>query len=74
MQPPVPVGIQFNGNALKEVVFKYPSSIIEQKHIVKSLDALSSEIKKLETTYQEKITDLEELKKSVLSKAFAGEL
>jgi type I restriction enzyme, S subunit len=46
----------------------------EQKVIVKNLDALSAETKKLEAIYQQKIEDLEELKKSVLQKAFNGEL
>jgi type I restriction enzyme S subunit len=45
-----------------------------QQVIVQKLDALSAETKKLEAIYQQKITDLEELKKSVLQKAFAGEL
>lgn len=48
--------------------------IIEQKAIVKKLDALSAETKMLEGIYAKKLTDLEELKKSVLRKAFAGEL
>jgi len=46
----------------------------EQKSIVKKLDALSAETKKLEGIYRQKLADLEELKKSVLKKAFAGEL
>jgi len=46
----------------------------QQKKIVSKLDALSSETKKLEAIYQQKINDLEELKKSVLQKAFCGEL
>jgi type I restriction enzyme S subunit len=45
-----------------------------QQTIVRQLDALSAETKKLETIYQQKINDLEELKKSILQKAFAGEL
>ncbi len=49
-------------------------SISEQKAIVKKLDALSAETKKLEGIYAKKLADLEELKKSVLRKAFAGEL
>ena len=48
--------------------------IIEQKSIVHKLDALSAETKKLEAIYQQKLANLEELKKSVLKKAFAGEL
>jgi len=46
----------------------------EQISIVQKLDALKSETKKLETVYQKKIDDLEELKKSILQKAFAREL
>ena len=46
----------------------------EQKQIVKKLDVVSTETKKLETIYQQKITCLDELKKSILQKAFNGEL
>lgn len=46
----------------------------EQKSIVAKLDALSTETRKLETIYQQKLADLEELKKSVLKRAFNGDL
>jgi type I restriction enzyme S subunit len=46
----------------------------QQQTIVRQLDALRAETQKLEAVYQKKITDLEELKKSILQKAFAGEL
>ncbi len=46
----------------------------KQVIIVQNLNQLNAEIKKLEAIYQQKINDLEELKKSVLQKAFAGEL
>ena len=49
-------------------------SLKEQKVIVAKLDALSAETKKLEAIYKRKLADLEELKKSVLQKAFNGEL
>ena len=52
----------------------YPKSILEQQSIVIKLDALSTETKKLEAIYTQKLTDLEELKKSILAKAFKGEL
>jgi type I restriction enzyme S subunit len=61
----------------REHLFAYKlklPSIKEQKSIVQKLDALSLETKKLEAIYQQKINDLEELKKSVLQKAFAGQL
>ncbi len=46
----------------------------EQKTIVRQLDALRAETQKLEAIYTQKLSDLEELKKSLLQKAFAGEL
>lgn len=49
-------------------------SLKEQQTIVRQLDALRAETQKLEAVYQKKIDDLEELKKSILQKAFAGEL
>ncbi len=45
-----------------------------QEAIVQNLDAISSETKKLKAIYEQKIKDSEELKKSVLQKAFSGEL
>jgi type I restriction enzyme S subunit len=48
--------------------------ITEQEVLVKKFDALFAETKRLEAIYQQKINDLEELKKSVLQKAFIGEL
>lgn len=50
------------------------ASIKEQKRIVAKLDALSFETKKLEAIYWQKLADLDELKKSVLHKAFTGQL
>ncbi len=50
------------------------SDLKEQISVVQKLDALKAETKKLEAIYQQKINDLEELKKSVLQKAFSGEL
>jgi type I restriction enzyme, S subunit len=51
-----------------------PESIQEQKSIVDEFDNLSIETKKLENIYQQKLDALEELKKSILQKAFNGEL
>ena len=59
---------------IREVVITFSKSLAEQKSIVKKLDALSAETKKLEAIYTKKLANLEELKKSVLKKAFAGEL
>ncbi len=46
----------------------------EQQKIVSKLDVLREQTKKLEAVYTQKLQDLEELKKSVLQKAFSGEL
>jgi type I restriction enzyme, S subunit len=50
------------------------SSIETQQKIVQQLDKLSTETKRLEAMYQQKLDALEELKKSILQKAFSGEL
>lgn len=62
-----------SGDLVKKAIIPYPP-FAEQKSIVKKLDALSAETKKLEAIYKKKLADLEELKKSVLKKAFSGEL
>jgi type I restriction enzyme S subunit len=53
---------------------KFPKSIKDQQTIVSKLDTLREQTKKLEAVYEKKLQDLDELKKSVLSKAFSGEL
>lgn len=63
----------YNSN-LTSIKITFPKSLEEQKSILNHIDAISTETKKLEDIYQKKITDLEELKKSILQKAFAGEL
>jgi len=62
-----------SGQQILDFSFDRPS-LKTQQTIVQKLDSLSAETKKLEAIYQKKITDLEELKKSVLQKAFSGEL
>jgi len=52
----------------------YLPPLHEQETIVQKLDLLSAETKRLEAIYQQKIDNLEELKKSILQKAFNGEL
>ncbi len=53
--------------------FSYPS-FDKQKKIVLKLKSLSVEIVRLEKIYNQKIETLDELKKSILQKAFTGEL
>lgn len=63
-----------SNSSLQDVVLNFPKSIKEQQTIVHQLDALRAETQKLEAVYQRKMDDLEELKKSILEKAFKGEL
>jgi len=63
-----------NKGKWENLSISFPKSLSEQKAIVKKLDELLGETKKLEKIYTQKLADLEELKKSVLKKAFAGEL
>ena len=58
---------------LRNYKIKLPS-LHEQNEIVNKLGALSVETRKIERIYEQKLADLEELKKSVLSKAFNAEL
>ena len=48
--------------------------LTEQKQIVEQLDKLSAETQKLMTINRQKIDNLDELKKTILQKAFEGEL
>lgn len=68
------VGIKsLNQGSLSALIIPFPA-LKEQQTIVQKLDALSAETKRLEVIYQQKLINLEKLKKSVLQKAFNGEL
>ena len=62
-----------NTDYLKNISISFPS-LHEQEQIVNKLDEFKSFTKNLESIYLQKLTDLEELKKSILQKAFSGEL
>jgi len=62
-----------SGDLVKKTILHIPSIVI-QKEIVKELDNFSKISNNLQTHYQQKLTNLEELKKSILQKAFSGEL
>lgn len=57
-----------------EVVVSFPTSETEQRAIVANLDSIAEETQRLESIYQRKLGALEELKKSLLHRAFSGEL
>lgn len=63
-----------NLGTFENQLFPFPIAVSEQQKIVRQLDALRAETQKLEAIYQNKINNLEELKKSILNKAFSGEL
>lgn len=58
---------------LKEFCIPVPP-LSEQEKIVEHLDQVSKEVKALKSQYQSQLDNLEELKKSVLDKAFRWEL
>ena len=63
----------YNSN-LTSIKIAFPKSLEEQENILKKINAVSIETKKLEAIYKKKLANLEELKKSILKKAFNGEL
>jgi type I restriction enzyme S subunit len=69
------VGIKsLNQGSLSSLMIPYPKSEEEQKLIVNKIEGISKQTKKLEAIYTQKIADLDEMKKSVLQKAFSGQL
>ena len=62
-----------SGKQIQSFVFSKPD-IETQKEISCKLNSLSHEVKKLELVYSKKIKALDELKQSILQKAFNGEL
>ena len=73
--------IQRSGSAIPQLTipmikdYKIPTpSIEEQKKVIEKAETLKEQKENLENVYLKKIEGLEELKKSFLQKAFAGEL
>ena len=73
--------IQRSGSAIPQLTipmikdYKIPTpSIEEQKKVIEKAETLKEQKENLENVYLKKIEGLEELKKSVLQKAFSGEL
>ena len=63
-----------SNSSLKDVLLNFPNSVQEQEKIVSHLDSLSEQTNLLKEKYKHKLANLEELKKSILEKAFKGEL
>ena len=63
----------FNATKLSDLMIPFPTKE-EQMDIVRQANRLKDETKQLETTYQQKLMELEGLKKGLLGAAFRGEL
>jgi len=59
---------------LQNFSVSFPEATDVQRKIIATLDELASETKRLELSYNLKLTSLGELKQSILQKAFSGEL
>jgi type I restriction enzyme S subunit len=62
-----------SGKQIQSFTFNKPS-FNEQLQLIKKMNMLSSQVLSLEAVYRCKINYLDELKKSILQKAFSGEL
>lgn len=59
---------------IREVEISFPTSISEQHGLLQSLQGIAAETQRLEAIYQQKLTALDDLKKSLLHQAFTGQL
>ncbi len=63
----------YNDN-LRQIVIAFPQSLDEQNRIATQLDVTSEETNRLTDIYRQKLTALDDLKKSLLHQAFSGQL
>lgn len=59
---------------LRTIEFSFPKEVKEQLRIVATLDTLRDEVARLESLYTRKLAALDELKQSLLQRAFSGQL
>ena len=59
---------------LRRIKISYPTCLEKQKEIIEVIEILDNHIQSLLVSYEEELKNLEELKKSILQKAFSGEL
>ena len=59
---------------IRSIKISFPKSIEKQKEIIDVIEILDNHIQSLLVSYEEELKNLEELKKSILQKAFSGEL
>ncbi len=65
---------KLNQRALNSIPIYIPKSEAGQLKVVKNIESLQKETEALASHYQQKLSALEELKKSLLHQAFSGEL
>lgn len=65
--------LKIDSDGLKSLMIPIPSRA-QQENVVTTIDALSEETQRLASLYQQKLTALAELKKSLLHEAFSGKL
>ncbi|MFA0964056.1 restriction endonuclease subunit S [Roseivirga sp. BDSF3-8] len=58
---------------LKDIIIELPS-LETQKEVINKLDSLNNKINSLQSHYQQKLDELDELKQSLLQQAFSGHL
>ena len=63
-----------NMGTFEKMIFPFPTSIEVQNDIVNSLNGIMNSVQQLERIYSDKLNTIDELKKSILQKAFSGEL
>lgn len=61
-------------NKLGAIIITFPKTLQEQKLIADDLNSLYAETQRLEAIYRQKLASLNELKQSILQKAFTGQL
>lgn len=65
--------LKIDSDKLLELLIPFPD-VAEQKQIIAKIDVLTTETQRLEAIYKQKLDSLDKLKKSLLHRAFSGEL
>ncbi len=65
---------KFNKTQFKQIKVPIPKSKDDRDNIILKINQANNYLDKLESFYKQKLTDLEEMKKSILQKAFSGQL
>ena len=63
-----------NRNQVHPIKISWPPAVAKQQELIQRFDVLSEETQRLASLYQQKLTALDALKKSLLYQAFSGQL